>query len=218
LSVLCALAALVSCGGSTSGSQLRVLQASPNQPTTVNILFDNNTISSNLSYASNTGYLSVGSGAHTFSVTQTGSPTPFISQSITLGTDSETTIILSNFAANVTAEIYADNNVAPPSGEFSIRVINSSPTMGACDVYIVPAGTSLGGTSPNYSSLLFEQATTYLPFAAGSYEIYLTAPNTKSVYVDTGQISFTAGQNRTIVALNQSASGGFTSVTLADLN
>jgi hypothetical protein len=66
--------------------------------------------------------------------------------------------------------------------------------------------------------LLFEQATTYLPFAAGSYEIYLTAPNTKSVYVDTGQISFTAGQNRTIVALNQSASGGFTSVTLADLN
>ncbi len=206
------------CGGSSNNARLRVLQGSPNLTNTVNVLLNNNSIASNLAYAANTGYLSAASGSSTFTAELTGNPTPFVTQSIALGASSETTIILSNFAANVAAEVYIDDNLNPPSGEFGIRVINSSPTMGACDVYIVPAGTSLGGTSPSFSALNFEQSTTYFPFAAGAYEIFLTAPNTKSVYVDTGQISFTSGQNRTIVALNASATGGYTSVTLADLD
>lgn len=213
-----AILTITGCGSSTSSTKLRVLQASPDQPNTINTLLDNTVINSNLAYASNTGYLSVDAGSHTLGIELSTSTTPFINQSVVFGDNTQTTVILSNFAANPAALVYTDDTLAPPSGEFSIRVINSSPTMGFADVYIVPAGTSLGGTSPNVSSLGFEQATSYLSFSAGAYEIFLTAPNSKSVYIDTGQISFTSGQNRTIVALNASASGGYTSITLADLD
>ncbi len=217
LFTLAVILAISSCGGGGANTQIRVLQASPNE-LNLNVLLDNNVIYSNLAYASNTGYLGVPAGSHTFQLEQTANPTPFLSQSVDFGDSTETTIILSNFAANPAAEVYTDSNIAPSSGEFSLRVINSSPTMGAADVYIVPAGTSLGGTSPSISSLNFEQASQYLSFAAGAYEIYLTVPNSKSVYIDTGQISFSSGQNRTIVALNSSSSGGYTSVILNDLN
>ena len=53
--------------------------------------------------------------------------------------------------------------------------------------------------------------------AAASYEVFFTLPGQKFAYIDSGSLSFTAGQVRTVVGLNGS-SGGFTSAVLADVN
>ena len=53
--------------------------------------------------------------------------------------------------------------------------------------------------------------------AAANYEIELTSVGQKFAVVDTGTLTFTAGQVRTFVGLNNQ-SGGFTYAMLQDVN
>jgi hypothetical protein len=82
---------------------------------------------------------------------------------------------------------------------------------------VVTAGTDISTVTPNFSSLAFPAASTYLALNAGTYEVYFTIPGSKFPYIDSGPISLASGQVRTVVGLD-GATGGFTSVTLADLN
>ena len=110
-----------------------------------------------------------------------------------------------------------DDNSAPTSGNMKLRIINASPGLGTADVYIVAPGTDLTTVSPTVSGLAFEVASTYQSLPAGSYEIFFTLPGQKFTYIDSGALSFSAGQVRTVLGLN-GASGGFTSAVLADVN
>jgi hypothetical protein len=53
--------------------------------------------------------------------------------------------------------------------------------------------------------------------AAGSYQIEFAQAGSKNVLINSNAISFTAGQIRTVVALDN-PSGGFTTAVLSDLN
>jgi hypothetical protein len=87
----------------------------------------------------------------------------------------------------------------------------------SADIYVVAPGTSLTAVSPTISSQSFESASSYLPLTADSYEIYFTAPGQKASYIDSGPLTFTTGQVRSLVGLD-GLSGGYTSTLLADLN
>ena len=45
--------------------------------------------------------------------------------------------------------VLTDDNSAPASGDFKIRIVNASPNLGPADVYIVTPGTDLNTVSPN---------------------------------------------------------------------
>jgi hypothetical protein len=53
--------------------------------------------------------------------------------------------------------------------------------------------------------------------SAGTYEIYFTPTGQKTASIDSGVISFSSGEVRTVVGLNGS-NGGFTTSVLDDLN
>jgi hypothetical protein len=97
------------------------------------------------------------------------------------------------------------------------RIINASPGLGRADVYIVAPGTDLTTVSPTISSLAFEVASSYQLLAAGTYKVFFTLPGQKFAYIDSGSLSFSAGQVRTVLGLN-GTSGGFTSAVLGDVN
>ena len=67
------------------------------------------------------------------------------------------------------------------------------------------------------TNLGFNSASGYQSLTAGSYEVVLTPVGQKFPAIDTGSLSFTAGQVRTFVGLN-SQSGGFTYTMLQDVN
>jgi hypothetical protein len=146
-----------------------------------------------------------------------GSATTFIDQNLSLGTGSLTTMVATGDAANITGVTFNDENAVVTSGDASIRVINASPSMGAADVYIVPAGTSIANASPTIANLAFKAATSYTDIAPGSYEVFLTSPGTKSTFTSTGTITLTVNQIRTLIAID-SLGGGFTQLTLSDAN
>jgi hypothetical protein len=192
------------------------MQASPNE-SDLNVLVDNKNLLNNLSFSQTTGYLKLDSGSRHVQLDVSGTTTPIIDQTLTLNGGSATTYLAANYASSITGVMYTDDNTAPASGQFRMRVINASPGIGNADVYVVPVGTDLSTVPPNFAALAFEAASSYLSLNAGTYEVFFTGPGSKFAYIDSGSISLGAGEVRTLVGLD-GPNGGFTSVTLSDLN
>ena len=220
IGVLCVAAAFLlaaSCGGGGAQSEMRFLNASPDLGT-VNVLLDTATVASSIGYATATDYFAVKSGSRHLQVEPVGTTTNVIDQNVNISDSSQTTVIAANFAANIGTIVLTDSTTAPTSGDAQIRVVNASPSLsGGADIYIVTPGTDLSTVQPVAGGLAFESATGYTSETAGTYEIFFTVPGSKFAYLDSGPVSFSSGQNRTIVALN-GAAGGYAILTLADLN
>jgi hypothetical protein len=122
-----------------------------------------------------------------------------------------------NFSFNISSVLLTDDNSAPTSGDFKLRILNASPGMGAQDVYVVTFGTDISSVDPTFSGLGFGSAAAYSTLAAGDYEVFFTSPGQKSISLDSGKLTFSAGQIRTLLALNN-PSGAFMSTLLTDAN
>lgn len=206
------------CGGGGK-TELRFLQASPDVTTGLDLLLDSNTLFSNVALNSPSSYSSVSSGSHHLQIEPNGSTTPLIDETVMLSGGTHYTLVTTNYSSSISPVTLTDDTAAPTSGDFKIRVMDAGIGSGpSVDVYIVTPGTVPGSVSPTISAVAYGSASSYLSMASGSYEIFFTAPGLPSViYVDTGSLSFSAGQNRT-VALVPTATGSFSFVTLADLN
>jgi len=205
----------VGCGGGDK-TKLRILNAIPDQAN-INVLLGGTTTFNNVAYATANDYTSTGSGSRHIQVEPAGSTNFLIDQNITLNGSTNNTFIASNFSSTSSGIVLQDDTTAPSSGNIKIRIVNASPNLGPVDVFIVPPGTSLNSVSPTITSLDFQNASNYQSLTAASYEIFFTPHGSTFAFLDTGALSFNAGQNRTIVVLNN-LSGGFQITTLSDLN
>jgi Domain of unknown function (DUF4397) len=203
------------CGGGGQ-TRLRVMNAVPDE-SSIDLLVDSVSVSTNIAYGTSTGYQTTKSGSHQVAIEPSGSTTPLLTQSISFSSDSDTTVISYNFSSNIANLVLTDDNSAPASGNFKIRIVNASPGLGPADVYIVAPLTDLNTVSPTITNLAFGSSTGYQGIAAGSYDVVLTPVGQKFSAVDTGSLTFISGQVRTFVGLN-SQSGGFSYTMLQDLN
>jgi hypothetical protein len=202
--------------GSGGNTQFRLMNAVPDEAN-LNVLVDSTSVSSNLAYGTSTGYLSESSGSHQVAIEPSGSTTTLLQQNISLGSGSATTVISSNFSTAIANLVLTDDNSAPTSGDFKLRLVNASPNLGPADVYIVAPGTALTTVSPTLSNLGFGTASSYQSLVAGNYEIEFTTVGQKFAAIDTGTLTLGSGQVRTFVSLN-SPSGGFNFAMLQDVN
>jgi Domain of unknown function (DUF4397) len=205
------------CGGSNS-TKLRVMNAVPDQ-SLLTFLLNGNSFAADVAYQTATSYQTVNSGSPQLQIEPSGSSTAIVTQSLSLSGGNNYTVMAVNFsAAHQAPMVLMDQNTAPASGDVSIRMINASPSLGAADVYIVTAGTSIDSVSPTISGLAFAAASSYQSLSASTnYEVIFAPANTKFTVIDSGPLGLTSGQVRTIVGLN-SQGGGFTDAVLPDLN
>jgi hypothetical protein len=205
----------IGCGGG-SQAKLRVVNASPNT-SGMDVLIDGKTVASGVGYGSNSDYLSLDSGSRHLQIETSGTTTILLDQTLSLNSDTQNTYIASNFAASISALMLSDNNTEPASGNATLRVVNTSPSLAAVDVYVVTPRADLVSSTPVIRNLAFDAGTDYQTLTAGSYEVVLTVPGSTSVLVDTGALNLASGQNRTVLVLD-GVSGGFSATVLADLN
>jgi Domain of unknown function (DUF4397) len=211
---LCLL--IAGCGGGGK-TRFQFVNAVPDV-TNLDLLIDSTAVASNVAYGTTTGYQNTQSGSHNIQIEPSGTSNSLLQQSVTFASGSDTTVIASNFSSNISALVLNDNNSTPPSGDFNLRLVNGSPGLGATDVYIVAPGTDINTVaSPTVSNLAFNSSTSYQSVTAGSFDIILTPAGQKIVAIDTGSLTFSAGQVRTFVGLNN-PSGGFSYAVLSDLN
>jgi uncharacterized protein DUF4397 len=205
----------IGCGGGGSHTQLRVLQGSADAGN-IDVLVDGTTLISSLAFASPSKYESVSAGSRHLQIEQTGTTTPIIDENVSLDSGAKYTLLTENFVSAITPLLLVDNTTAPSSGNFQIRLVNDMPSVGNIDVYVVAPGTIPGQVPPTVSNLSLDAASSYLSMLAGTYDIIVTGPGNVFTYFDSGPVSFTGGQNRTVVLLSNIS--GYGSVTLADLN
>jgi hypothetical protein len=212
--LLCLAAGLAGCGSSTA--KARIVNASPGEGA-ITATIGGTSVASSLDYGTGSSYATVSSGSVSLKVEQSSTSNSVLDETVSLTSNSTYTILLANYSTSVTAVTLTDNNSSPSSGQFNLRIVQASPSLGAADVYVVSPGTSLSSTAASVTDLSFESASTYLPLAAGTYEIYFTPTGQKTASIDSGAISFSSGEVRTVVGLNGS-NGGFTTAVLDDLN
>ena len=210
------LALAVSSGCGSSTARVRIMNASPGEGA-ITATIGNSSIATSLDYGTASSYATVTSGSVALNVQQASSSNTVLDTTLSLGSNNTYTILVANYSTDVSAVTLSDNNSSPASDQFNLRIVQASPGLQAADIYVVSPGTILSSASPTVSDLSFGSASSYLPLAAGTYEVYFTATGQKQAYVDSGPISFSAGEVRTIVALNGSA-GGYTAAVLSDLN
>ena len=208
--VLCTLTIVVfTIGCGSSSTQVRLVNAMDAQ-TGIDMLVDNSTLATGVAFGAASSYVSVGSGSHTMEI-QANSAIVF-NQTESFGSGNNTVL-----ATNSGPTIFADNKTTPSSGNIQIRVINASTALGTADVYVVAPGIDISTVNPTSSALAYQAASVYVTLAAGSYQIEFAQAGSKNVLINSNAISFSAGQIRTIVALD-SPSGGFITAVLSDLN
>jgi len=208
------LALASGCGNSSA--RARFVNASPDE-SSLDATINGKAFASGVAYGTASAYTSVSSGSPQLIVMPGGSTTALLTQNVTLPSTGDTTIVASDFSTSLAAVVLIDDNSAPTAGNIKLRILNLAPALGPADVYIVAPGTDLTTVSPNATSLGFEAASVYFSVTAGSYDVVFTLPGQKFPSIDSGVLSFTAGEIRTVAAIN-SQTAGLATTTLSDLN
>jgi hypothetical protein len=207
-------------GGSQQGqSRVRVIHASPDAPN-LDAYAGDTKVFTDVAYGTASAYVSVNSGQRRFRFRQTGSSTNMAEVVMDFPKGEDYTCLAMRSAASMSILVLDDENHALPSaGKFKVRIVHASPSAGAADVYVLTPGEDINAATPKVVNLLFNSSSDYLEYTAGAGEIILTQTGTKTVVVDSGAVTFAAGQIRTIVALD--APGGGTplsTLVVADVN
>jgi len=170
---------------------------------------------------SSTNYLSVKAGSRHIQMQDPNTSQNVIDDTITLASGTSTTFLATNDVGSIAPLVLTDDNSAPVSGSFKLRVVNVSPhqknSNADADVYIQPAGTDINTVSSTITSLAYPAASSYVSNTAESYEVVFTPAGLKGILAGGSSIAFTAGQVQTALVLND-ASGVYSTVQLADIN
>jgi hypothetical protein len=206
------------CGDDPHHSRLRVVHASPDAPN-VDVAVDGKTVLTDVPYETASNYLTVNSGARHVEVRATGTTTDVIDANPSLARNTDYTVLAVDFVANIAPLVLTDDNAAPSAGNIKLRVVHASPSAGPVDIYVVAPGTDINTVTPTLSNVPFKAASDYLSVPAGSYEVFVTPTGSKTVAIDSGSLTLTAGQIRTAVALDAPGGGvPLTAIVLSDRN
>jgi uncharacterized protein DUF4397 len=226
LMVLPAALLLGSCGGKSGTQQqasanLRIVSANASE-TTINVLIDGMPVANNVTFLKNTGYLSVPAGQHSVTLQGWNNP-PNEVFTATFPENGKSTLLFEGWGLFSGPNVISDDMTAAAGGNFKLRLVDT--TVGqTLDAFVLPAGTPPSGT-PTFSPMTLSQnsPSAYLSLPAGDYHVVFTAFQTLNVQFDTGPITFSAGQNRTLLLINNCTAttcsfSAYTSMVLSDLN
>jgi hypothetical protein len=208
---------LLGCG-KTTNTRVRLVNASPDSNGLELILDSSSTAAATgVTFGTASKYVNLSSGAHAVQVKDPNAGSAPPSQNLNFASATDTTILASSPYALLNVVQLKDDNTAPTTGDVKIRVINTALSIGPVDVYILPAGT-FTGSNPTYPNVAYQAATGYTEVAAGTYEVYITYAGQNFYTIDSGPITLTAGQIRTVVGLDNLNGNGYTAAVLADVN
>jgi hypothetical protein len=202
--------ALTGCQGivsSQSGSQVRIIDASPDAPG-LDIYQNSSAIAYNLGFGTVTSYVPIDPGTYTTTATQAGTKQVLTTSKATFVTGAQYTVLIGNASASLQQLILKDQSQAAPSGQIALRFIDQATRISAQDIYLVPAGQKLTAVTPIYTNITFSINTGYLNIPTGTYTLVMvptgTIPASDTVATYTGaQVTYTGGSATTIILIDQ---------------
>jgi hypothetical protein len=199
-----ALAGCGSKGGGGSNARIRMLNAVPDASGAMSLSFDTNApVISGLAFEQVTQYVGVDGGQHEFKVSVNGGASNLIDTTLSISGADYTYFVYGPVAA-ATAGLFQDSGVQKPaSGNFAVRFFNVAAGVGPLDLYLTAPGIDINTTSATVSNVGYGNASAFVSVPNGSYEIRVTAANTKDIVFDTGPQTFTDQTQSNIVAITK---------------
>ena len=218
--ILLAAAALSACSDNspTPEGRLRFVNVSPDAPV-LSLVLDGDTVASNIAYLGSSEYLDVPADGHVMRVADAEASTTLIDQDVTVADQTDYTVLAGDTLSSIKALVLTDNNSTPAAGTFKVRAVHAAPHAGPVDVYVTDPDADLTLATPLTTHVTFGQVLPYAQINAGTYQIRVTASDTKNVLIDSGALTVESGQVRTVIAV-EAAGGGepFNFLVLNDLD
>ncbi len=209
---------LVGCGSKGSGSsnaRIRVLNAIPDANAISLTLDTDPPIVSGLAFQQVTQYMGVNAGAREFKVSANGGASNVIDTTLNLSGADYTYVVYGPVSAAV-GGLFADTGFATPtSGNFAVRFVNAAAGVGPIDLYLTAPGIDLNTTSATVPNVAYGSSSAFTSVPTGTYELRVTAANTKDLIFDTGPQAFGEQTLTDIVAITK---GSARLVNVAVLN
>jgi Domain of unknown function (DUF4397) len=211
-------------GGGTFGTaSLRVVVLNPTAGNT-NVSVDGAMVSTSLPYLGSTGYVPIKAGGAGELTIETSNPVAVnpVRTTLNLAPDSRSTFLLDGWAHfEQSSCVMNDDNTLASNSSAKVRIMDAT-LAAAHDIYLLPAGSTPGGT-PLVTLSAFNNATKYQVLSPGVYEVFFTRSGTTQILFGSGPITLVANQNRTIIVLSDCQPNFcdfnvLRSLTLADLN
>lgn len=118
------------------------------------------------------------------------------------------TIVVEAPSPNIEFQTLIDDDTAPTSGNYSLRVMDASTEAGPVDVYITAAGAPVGG-SPIVGNMQYQGVTNpYLQLSPGTLEVQVTPAGNPSKVLASAAFSPAAGKVYSIFFFDPSVAGG----------
>ena len=143
---------------------------SPDAPP-VDVLVDNETAVSDLSYGNVSDYTSLPAGEHNVTITAAGDPSTVVSSdNVTFDAGTNYTVAATGLLAGsgdnaFEPVVYEDNFTAPGQGNASVRLVHEAIGAGPVDVTVKETNTTL------FDNVSFRNATAYKEVPAGDYTL-----------------------------------------------
>ena len=194
---------------------LRVLHGSPDAPN-VDVLVDDEIVLANVPYKTASEFLLVASGSRNIKVNAAGTLTTVIDADFDVVLNSFTTIIATDFLAQIEPLVLPDENTPPADpGSLKVRVVHGSPSAPTVDVYVTAPNADINTETPTLPNVPFKGFSDYTEIPEGDYRIRLTGAGSKTPVYDSGTVPLDAGSILTVVAVD--ATGGGLPVSLVVL-
>jgi Domain of unknown function (DUF4397) len=198
-----ALAGCSSKGGGSSNARIRVLNAIPDA-NSISLTIDTNApIVSGLAFQQVTQYMGIDTGSREFKVSANGGASNVIDQTLAVNGADYTYVVYGPVSAAVGGLFQDTGFTKPTSGNFSVRFINTAAGVGPLDLYLTAPGADINSTSALVTGIGYGAASAFISVPNGTYEIRMTAANTKLVVFDTAAQSFTDQTMSNIVAITK---------------
>jgi len=167
------------CGGSGSSSSSTggIRLANATTDTSLSLTIGDTTYASGVASGRVSGYTSVDSGSHdhVFVSAADGLIATSATATVSITTDDNYTVVAYARGGQIKLLPITDEKDTPSSGYTSVTVYNAGSDAGAVDVYIVTPGTSISNLSPSFSNVVASGTSLTNSFAAGTYDIIVTA-------------------------------------------
>jgi hypothetical protein len=167
--------------GTSSSSQVRIVDASPDAPG-IDIYQGGSAMAYNLGFGTVSSYVSISPGVSSITADTAGTKQMLTGASATYAVSAQYTVLIGNVAANLQETVLTDQSLPAPAGEISMRFLDQATRYaGGVDVYLVPSGSALDTAAPILTDLLFGSNSGYINVPVGTYSIVLLPTGTTPV-------------------------------------
>ena len=209
--VLLAALGLSGCQGITmTSAQLRIIDASPDAGV-IDSYQNTSALAYNLAFGTTTSYIPMSPGVYNLAAEKAGTRQTLVAGNATLVANRQYTEIIGAGLSNLQQTLLLDQSDPAPAGHIALRVINQTTRPGALDVYMVPLARGTAA-SKLASNLSFGVNSGYVDLPEGTYAIDVVPSgnvlaSTTTRLLSGAQLAYDSGAVRTIVLIDQEASG-----------